>query len=164
GDALISAVQYTNPGDYDQNGVVTIADLTPLGLHFGQTGPFASDVDVIGIGSYPVESPADGDGHGEINRADLTASAPNVGNHTLGGYNIYASSNADDVPADNEAPSTIPPASSMPFADGDGDPVTDRLRYGYIQPSAPAGPVVIWARPVDSEGNEGSISQVVELA
>ncbi len=163
GDALISTVQYTSPGDYDQNGLVTIADLTPLGLHFGQTGPFASDVDFIGIESFPVETVIDGDGNGEINLADLTVIGQHFGNDTLGGYNIYASSNPADVPEAADAPSTIPPVSSVPFDSGSGDPVTDRLRYGYIQPSAPAGPVTLWARPVDSEGNEGTVSHVAVL-
>ncbi|MEZ5336877.1 MAG: hypothetical protein R3F46_01305 [bacterium] len=163
-DALISTVQYTNPGDYDQNGVVTIADLTPLGLHFGQTGPFGDDLLFIGIENFPVETVVDGDGNGEINLADLTVIGQNFGNDALGGYNIYASSNPDDVPADAAAPSTIPAASSVPFANGVGDPVADRLIYGYIQPSAPAGPVVLWARPVDSEGNEGTVSQVVQMS
>ncbi|MCB1219292.1 MAG: hypothetical protein H7A35_05400 [Planctomycetales bacterium] len=163
-DALISTVQYTNPGDYDQNGVVTIADLTPLGLHFGKSGPFGEDLLFIGVESYPVETVVDGDGNGEINLADLTVIGQNFGNDALGGYNIYASSNPDDVPASSDAASTIPAASSVPFANGVGDTVTDRLVYGYIQPSAPAGPVTLWARPVDSEGNEGTVSQVVELA
>jgi hypothetical protein len=31
---------FASPGDYDQNGEVNVADLTPLGLHFAETGPF----------------------------------------------------------------------------------------------------------------------------
>lgn len=163
-DMLLCAVQYTNPGDYDQNGLVTISDLTPLALHFGKTGPFAQDVAYIGFGSYPVESLVDGDGNGEINLADLTVIGQNFGNDALGGYNIYASGTLDALPADAAADSTIPPVVSVPFADGVGDTTVDRLRYNYFQPSAPADSFYFWSRPVDQTGAEGTPSEPVLLA
>jgi hypothetical protein len=164
GEILLCTVQYTNPGDYDQNGLVTISDLTPLALHFGKSGPFAPDVAFIGFGSYPVESLVDGDGNGEINLADLTVIGQNFGNDALGGYNIYGSATLDALPASPDAESSIPPVTSVPFLDGDGDTTTQRLSYNYFQPSAPAGAVYMWSRPVDAEGNEGTPSEPALLA
>jgi hypothetical protein len=80
---------HLNPGDYDQNGAVNISDLTPLGLHFGATGPFNSN---------SVQWVVDGDHNGEINLADITVIGQNFGNE-VAGYDVYASPKGAGYPA-----------------------------------------------------------------
>ena len=72
---------YLNPGDYDQNGIVGITDLTPLGQNFLNEGPFDP---------ASAQWMVDGDGNGEINLADISVIGQNFGN-TVHGYELYAS-------------------------------------------------------------------------
>ena len=81
---------YLNTGDYDQNGVVNISDLTPLGINIHTSGPFAED---------SAQWIVDGDGNGEINLADITPIGVNFGN-TIDGYIIYAGEDGAGYPAD----------------------------------------------------------------
>nr|MDQ3023771.1 carboxypeptidase regulatory-like domain-containing protein [bacterium] len=66
---------YRNRGDYGLDGLVSIADLTPLGANLG---------DVVGPGSS-----ADGDGNGQINIADLTPLGAGLSN-AVSGYEVFA--------------------------------------------------------------------------
>ena len=81
---------YQNPGDYDQNGIVSISDLTPLGQNFRATGPFDPNTALWMV---------DGDGNGEINLADISVIGQNFGN-SVSGYDLYA------VPDGNGYPDT----------------------------------------------------------
>jgi len=67
-------------GDYDQNGEVNVADLTPVGFHY-----LANSADP----DWPAASVADGDGNGEINVADITPIGQNYGAQ-VAGYVIEA--------------------------------------------------------------------------
>lgn len=62
GSALFN-FSYRCTGDYDQNGEVNIADLTPIGVHFGKNSASAD---------WAAARVADGDANGEINIADIT--------------------------------------------------------------------------------------------
>jgi hypothetical protein len=55
--------EYSNPGDYDLNGEVNVADLVPVGIYFGATSESEN---------WPAARAADGDGNGEVNVADIT--------------------------------------------------------------------------------------------
>ena len=84
---------YANTGDYDQNGQVTIADLTPIGQNFEESNPEG--------GAWPAANllaQVDGDSNGVINISDITPIGQNLQNSVLGGYNIYASEDEADVP------------------------------------------------------------------
>jgi hypothetical protein len=166
GAELLVTVDYTNPGDYDQNGEVGISDLTPLGLHFGEVGPFEGSPALFGFSTYPVQTVIDGDGNGEINLADITQIGANFGNDVLGGYNFYISADIGDKPVGNSDPSTITPLASSAFGTTiiSGDPTSERLRYAYAYPVVPPGEVHFWARPVDLEGDEGTPSETATLA
>ena len=69
---------YGNVGDYDQNSEVNIADLTPIGIHFGESS------------ADPLSALAaiDGDSNGEINIADITPIGINYRNG-LSGYRLW---------------------------------------------------------------------------
>jgi hypothetical protein len=62
---------YANPGDYDRNSEVNIADLVPIGLNFGAT----TDSE-----NWSAAQVADGDGNGEVNLADVTPIGVNFTN------------------------------------------------------------------------------------
>ncbi|MCB1218280.1 hypothetical protein KDL44_12875, partial [bacterium] len=80
---LTLAWGYACQGDYDQNSEVNIADLAPIGTHFGKS--------TNGAGPFPpgsVESMVDGDSNGEINIADLSPIGTNFGRR-VEKYNVY---------------------------------------------------------------------------
>jgi hypothetical protein len=80
GDWTISWT-YKNRGDYDLNGEVNVADLTPVGQNYRATPADPN---------WPTAEAADGDKNGEVNLADVTP----IGQHyraQVGGYNIYGS-------------------------------------------------------------------------
>jgi hypothetical protein len=65
-------------GDYDQNGEVNIADITPLGVCLGAVEP-------AGLGwTLDVQARADGDANGAVNLADLTALGKHYGQRLTG--------------------------------------------------------------------------------
>ncbi len=70
-----------NVGDYDNNGEVTISDLTPIALLYGQLVATAADPTWAGL--------VDGDSNGEINSADITPIGVNFGNR-VAGYDVYS--------------------------------------------------------------------------
>jgi PKD repeat protein len=63
--------RYYNVGDYNQDGVVGIADITPLAMHFGQTHTVAETDTLPAV--------VDGSGDGTVNIADVTPIAMNFG-------------------------------------------------------------------------------------
>lgn len=69
-------------GDYDVNGEVNIADLTPIGLHFMESYVDSSSPD------YAELEVVDGDDNTEINIADLTPIGANFST-SITGYNVY---------------------------------------------------------------------------
>jgi YD repeat-containing protein len=76
--------EHHNVGDYDQDGEVNIADLTPVGVHFKR---------VSGDANWAAASIADGDENGEVNVADLTP----IGQHfktLVSGYALEQSATA----------------------------------------------------------------------
>lgn len=87
-------------GDYDQNGEVGIADITPLGQFFKQAVAYDPPGDHDGITFWPQGDPfadgaanwraaaVDGDGNGEINAADITPIAIHFGER-IDGFNVY---------------------------------------------------------------------------
>ncbi|MCB1186950.1 PQQ-binding-like beta-propeller repeat protein [bacterium] len=76
---------YANPADYDQNGEVNIADLTPVGVHFGKDSS-ASD--------WATASIADGDGNGLVNLADITPIGQNYLNR-INGFELQLGDSSD---------------------------------------------------------------------
>ncbi|MDQ3024804.1 MAG: hypothetical protein M3R04_10595, partial [bacterium] len=85
---------YRNAGDYDLNGEVNIADLSPLGAHLGKT-PASPDWTATAQFS-------DGDRNGEVNIADISPLGANLLSQ-VGSYNIEGSASADGpwIPIDS---------------------------------------------------------------
>ena len=55
---------YRNEGDYDQNGSVSIADITPIAMYYGQEVPPDGENTLVGV--------VDGSGNGVVDIADIT--------------------------------------------------------------------------------------------
>jgi len=92
---------YRNSGDYDQDGSVGIADITPIAVHYGE----AVEED------YSLQDVIDGSGNDVIDIADITPIAMHYSSE-VAGYSIQGS---DDL----EAPFTE--ISTVPFSAGTGD-------------------------------------------
>ena len=75
---------YRNVGDYNQDGLVGISDLTPIGQYFGASA---------GSSAWQAGRLADGDGNGEINIADITPIGSNFFSYCTA-YNVYGSDTA----------------------------------------------------------------------
>lgn len=79
-----------NVGDYDNNGEVNVADITPLGINLGKSRADASnpaEFDVV-----------DGDGNGLITVSDITPIGAYYGNAIVG-YSVYLVQNGSESSA-----------------------------------------------------------------
>jgi PKD repeat protein len=144
-------------GDYDQNGEVNIADITPIAQNFGNVGPFAE-------GS--AEAVVDGDGNGEINIADLTPIGQNFG-RTANSYNVYRSSDPADVGTGN-APNGAGAEllGTLPLSGAVGGPPAGRSFFSFQLPDLNID-YYFWVRPndaADGAGEDGTPSNVVDGA
>jgi len=87
-------------GDYDQNGLVNVSDLTPLGANFGAGVEYDAPAEHAGIGWWPAGDPEgggylnwrrariDGNHDGLINVSDITPIAQHW-QESCRGYRVY---------------------------------------------------------------------------
>ncbi len=66
---------YYNVGDYDQNGTINIADITPIAVHFGE------DVPADDAARNSTQAVVDGSNNGSVDIADITPIAVHFGNN-----------------------------------------------------------------------------------
>jgi PKD repeat protein len=148
---------YRLVGDYNQDGLVSGADLTAIGMYFGQANP--------GGGAFPVGSiqwVVDGDENGEINISDTTPIGVNWGRQVLQ-YNIYSSTDFGDYPLSAEGPNG-PGAvleGSVPFSAAVGDPRTQQLQFSLTVPRTELRRFY-WLRPADGD-SLGTPSNVISV-
>lgn len=143
-------------GDYNQDGVVGLADLAPLGQRFGEVSPG-------GLGSrFPADSSGavlDGSWDGSINLADVTPIGQNWG-RIVAGYRVYRSHDPADVPqvaadangAGAELVADVPLADAIVAAGM-------RKRFELALAEDPTD-WLFWVRPYDG-ANEGTPSNSV---
>lgn len=147
---------YANQGDYDQNSEVNIADLTPLGVNFGETS---------GGGPFPfaqAESQVDGDSNGEINIADLTPIGSNFLN-SAAEFHLYTGAQADYPSAPDEDNGAAALGLTVQQSAGQGNPGLVRLTYSANEPSLIGTTAeAAWLRPSDG-GSEGVAGTIVLL-
>jgi hypothetical protein len=142
---------YGVQGDYDQNGEVGIADITPLGRYFGDVGPFAS-ADVRGV--------IDGDGNGELNISDLTPLGINFGLHCEG-YGVYFAQSEQNLPLAGVADDHNLLRATTALSQASGPAATQRLEFSSpFGAAAPNG--WVWVRPLLAAG-VGPPSNVLRL-
>jgi hypothetical protein len=119
GGAMTLSWSYRNTGDYDQNGEVGVADVTPIAINFLKDSA-SSDWHAARV--------ADGDGSGEIGISDITPIALNFLN-LVEGYLIETAPSTDgpfeaveEVPfGEGQIPGGGGPASTKNWYDGNGD-------------------------------------------
>jgi len=132
--------------DGDLSGAVNIADLTPIGAHFGASGPFPHD---------SLEWYADLDKNGEINIADVTPLGPCQG-ATLDGYLFYTTTDTGQLPPAYSFPATAPAAQVSFLPSGES--------WGSL--AFPSG-AYVWLRPYVGDPtdiiNVGAPSEVIQI-
>jgi hypothetical protein len=151
---------YANKGDFNQDSLVTLADLTPLGSHLNEG-------DGTGFARSDVLSVIDGDGNGVITIAELTPLGSNLGNGVTG-YNVYGSTDPTHVPTDatdvsdpadllNTAAGTIVPTDAINLA----NKTSERLQFTFDLATLTPN-MRYWVRPYETtRTNEGWPSNVV---
>ena len=121
---------FRHPGDYDLNGVVDIADITPLGQYFNSTVQYTRISTREGHATVPDDSVADpalnrrlaqidGDGNGLLNLADLTPIAANFGDR-LDGYRVFRQGPQDKTFLPDFLPGADSAQHSMLLSEGSG--------------------------------------------
>jgi len=92
-----------NTGDYDNNSLVNLSDLTPIAQLFGQQLASAPDQDWLRL--------VDGDHNGLVNLSDITPIAQNFQNQ-MSGYILYTDGDAGSTPYGTGI--TVPRPSPVP--------------------------------------------------
>ena len=129
---------YRNSGDYDQNGVVGIEDITPLAMHFGED-------------TAPENEWIDGDSDGRVHISDITPIAmhfgANVHHYSVQGSHFFSSQFIEV--AQLEFPESTPNDARLELAHSLG-----------------AEPEYLYWRivPVDDEGNPGDASNTAQVS
>lgn len=152
-------------GDYNLDGLVGVADLTPLGFHFDA----AVELDDIGLpvrnGDNEWVAQVDGDQNGLISVSDITPIGVNYDSRLLG-YRVYLGSSSDGQTIDWDD-------DYLPCADDAGAPYTvayntsratgEVHQYTHVfgQPPIPENAVLhakVVAYDATAEGRETTIS------
>ena len=131
-----------NPGDYNNNGLVEVSDLTPVGFYFEQQVSSAADPDAVDV--------VDGNQDGYITVSDLTPIGANYLDN-VEGYGVYHSTGdvADLDGYDDLGLPTVERAAVM-----DATPTAEqkhRLHYTY-QANVGVGSHHFFVRPVSVDG------------
>jgi len=130
-----------NVGDYDNNGTVGIADITPIAMHYGEEATDSNSATGL-IDGY--------DGNGTVDISDITGIAMNFGT-SLAGYNVYVEGALQPNQGAAGDLSIMRPA----------DPGSGRLDYSYSLTLG--GLVDVTVRPADTGGAEGAESDPAVL-
>jgi|GEM_PF-2174214 len=129
--------RYRCAGDYDQNGLVDVADIVPLAVHFGQP-----------VGDDPLNEVIDGNGDGVVGIADITPIARSFLTEVFG-YRIESASQLT-------GPFELVDAVRLPEGER-----TERLRVSFAIEGEPAN--FYRVVPEDPAGELGDPSNLVGL-
>lgn len=144
---------YAHPGDYNQDGLVTVNDITPLGVNFNTAGPFdmATSLSVV-----------DGNGDGLITVSDITPIGQNF-NKSVERYQAYHSDSLDDYPAANTAPNGAG-ATLLGTVQLVNNPLlANKRRLFSLHLSNPPASGYGWVRPLGSEHDPGTPSTLISF-
>jgi hypothetical protein len=125
-------------GDYDLGGAVSIADITPLAQHFGQTVLYEDSVPVAS-GDNEYLAAIDGDGSGVINIADITPIAQHF-NQELAGYRVYVGYRPTGAAETQwDEPYRTPPGepeatATVPFNASRSEGEVQRYSFSFLMP------------------------------
>jgi len=140
-------------GDYNNDGEVTVSDLTPVGIYYNAKA---------GDANWGLASAADGNNDGFITVSDITAIGQNYGVATRG-YSIFGSHSATDYPAgpDDANGNGASLIDSTVFATGMATG-TNRKQFSYTI-AAPMPGDVWWVRPYDDAVTSGARSVLAQI-
>jgi len=169
GDYLVADISWEerNIGDYNNNGLVEVADLTPVGIYFNQEVATADDPALLAI--------ADGNLDGFVTVHDITPIGQNFGAR-IDGFRLYVAFKANPQPLDFEL-YPLPDYATYPRSAvyDAADELARRKRLHYGQAMLPVDdPEMVWvggkvsflARAFADDGGaitEGPSSNAVEL-
>jgi len=133
---------YRNVGDYNQDGIVNIMDITPLAVHFGEN-----------VHAHPDNIVIDGNGDEIIDIKDITQLAANF-SVSVAAYWVQAGS-SEEGPFSRE--------ESVSFEAGVEPDGGGWLEFSpaIAAGSLPTGRLFVRVVAVDAEGNQGEPSNVV---
>jgi PKD repeat protein len=97
---------HRNEGDFNQDGIVSVSDLTPLGIHFGKN---------TGSADWTEARVADGNGDGQVAISDLVSIGANFGLRVEGYQLQYSDTGADGTWG---GPENVPFTESRPAVGG----------------------------------------------
>jgi PKD repeat protein len=150
--------RYYSNGDYNQDGLVSISDLTPLGQHYGESSPLSGDQ------PFPPDSLGaviDGNGDGIINISDITQIGQNYGVR-VDGYRIYAAEVTHPYPVEPAEPNREG-AMLLTTVDMDaGSTIPGERRRFYSQVVPTEEKQYYWVRPYHGYA-DGVASNLVEV-
>jgi len=152
------AFSYYNLGDYNQNSLVEVADITPIGVHWDEKSP---DLPPLPFPPDSIGSVVDGNSNGLIEVADITPIGQNWEN-ACERWRVYGGS-ADDYPAEPTAGNGD--ATLLGTIEFPAETVIDRRLTidetvdGLVAFDGGA----VWLRPVGSADDEGIASNLVVL-
>lgn len=148
--------RYCCIGDYNQNSLVEVADITPLGVNWQQQSPnfpaafeYIADLSVV-----------DGNCNGMIEIADITPIGQNY-QVRVAAYNVYASPSLSDYPTDpGSGNGGAARLGSVPFPE-EPPPAGQRRMFSFIVED-PQPETYLWVRPTDGS-SEGTPSNYYYL-
>jgi hypothetical protein len=136
---------YANTGDYNLDGIVGVADITPLAVNFG-----ADTTD--GLGNDALETWLDGDGNGTIGISDITPLAMGFGSE-VGAYSVTCSDALDGI---------YTTVGAVAFGDGNAGVIPPQFTYSDL--TLPTLGSYCEVRPVDRLNADGVDSLPLSLA
>lgn len=145
GDRVALSWREKNTGDYDNNGEVAIADITPIAVHYLHT-----------VGTDYLDAYLDTSGNGEVGIEDITPIALNYQSAILG-YNVYRDgvkvAGAGTATVLRPSPGALPSESRYPLAYSfdDAPALTETAEIEYA------------VRPVHAGGSAGATSNLKSL-
>lgn len=164
--AAVVSWQEIHPGDYNNDGLVSILDLTPLAANFGASVEGAENPGKIDL--------VDGNRDGVVSILDLTPLAANF-DTTITGYNVYrtllATQEEDPDPLDSERWDRVlrmeggEPVADQPTVVREGNGQDFRLPYSLNDRPDEPGFYAYFVRPYGLPGDdpiEGPISNVAK--
>lgn len=145
---------YAHPGDYNQDGLVTVNDITPLGVNFDTEGPFSIDSAL---------SVVDGNADGWITVNDITPIGQNF-NKSVERYQAFHSDSLDDYPATNTAPNGEG-ATLLGTVQLKNNPLqANKRRLFTLHLSTPPASGYGWVRPLSNEFDPGTPSNPIDFS
>jgi len=147
---------YVNVGDYNQNSIVEVADLTPLGVHFGEQSPGLPD-------PFPWESigsVVDGNQNGIVEVADLTPIGQNFGK-TVDHWSLYGGDIADfpENASDDNGAAAVLATIEFPAETSSSERL---VVSGNLTALTSFAGEAVWLRPVGNAADEGIGSNRVD--